>query len=178
MNDRNRKPRCSPALVDRMLADPAGRPRHEAPSHLHARIVERVRDDMRQGSLPTPSRAPLSAHLWSILGGALGVAVVAGAWLFALQVWNVQSPPPPAPADVVATERAPLAVVASIDDRLFEESRAAAGRLATAVSATYRRELDAVTTEAKQAAAKAATYTRWMRTTPADESPVEPSSEF
>jgi hypothetical protein len=160
--------------VDRLLADRAYQPSYEPPPTLRARTVERVRDDMRRHSSgATAPAAQGGPHwLWRLAGGALGVGVVAGAWLFALQVWGVRQPA--GSTDGVVAQATPLAVVASIDDRLFEQTRGAATRLATAVNMSYRREIDAMEIDARNAAVRAAEYATWLRKPAA---PVKPDTD-
>lgn len=150
--------RTSLAVVDAMLADPNGRPRIETPPTLHARTMDAIR---RDATAPAPSRSRadrLTSRLWGLAYGALGVGVAAAAWLFLFQILSANLPAPEAVEPVV--RRASLDAVANLDERLFNESKAAATRIATAVNASYSREMEAMRSDARQAAEKAANYAR------------------
>lgn len=158
MKPRANSGRTNLAVVDAMLADPDGRPQIEVPATLHARTMEAVR---RDASTPVRSRFPelrVTSRLWGLAYGTLGVAVTAAAWLFVIQVLSVSAPAPKVTEPVV--RRASFETVANLDQRLFSESRSAAARIATAVNATYAREIEAMRSDARLAAEKAANYAR------------------
>lgn len=146
------------AVVDAMLADPNGRPQVEMPSTLHARTMDAVRRDASAPVHAQPRPYHLSSRLWGLAYGTLGVGVTAAAWLFVFQILSVGAPAPEATEPVV--RRASFETVANLDERLFNESRSAAARIATAVNATYTREIEAMRSDARLAAEKAANYAR------------------
>lgn len=146
------------AVVDAMLADTGGQPRIEPSATLHARTMDAIR---RDASAPVRSRSRadhLTSRLWGLAYGTLGVGVTAAAWLFVFQILSVSAPAPK--ATDTAVRRASFETVANLDERLFNESRSAAQRIATAVNATYAREIEAMRSDARLAAEKAANYAR------------------
>lgn len=158
MKPRANSGRPNLAVVDAMLADPSGRPQVEMPSTLHARTMDAIR---RDASAPARSRSRadhLTSRLWGLAYGTLGVGVTAAAWLFVFQILSVNTPTPKATEPSV--RRASFETVANLDDRLLDESRSAALRIATAVNATYSREIEAMRSDARQAATRAANYAR------------------
>lgn len=158
MKARSNTGRTKLAVVDAMLADPDGRPQVEMPSTLHARTMDAIR---RDASAPVRSRSRadhLTSRLWGLAYGTLGVGVTAAAWLFVFQILTVNAPA--LKATEPAVRRVSFESVANLDERLFDESRSAAARIATAVNATYTREIEAMRSDARQAAEKAANYAR------------------
>jgi len=150
--------RTNLAVVDAMLADPSGRPHVEMPSTLHARTMDAVRRDASAPLHAPPGPSRLTSRLWGLAYGMLGVGVTAAGWLFVFQILSVSAPAPKTTEPLV--RRASFDSVANLDERLFSESRSAAARIATAVNATYTREIEAMRSDARQAATKAANYAR------------------
>lgn len=151
------------ARVDAMLADRSGRPRYPTPSTLRARTMDRLRAEASR-PVPTDEARDLTHFIWRLCVGAAGVGVVAAAWLFALQAFSLRTPPTPAenPDGGAQVRQASLVALTTLDDRLFDESRAVAAKLAGAVNASYTREVDAMRIDARRAAEAASSYKRWM----------------
>lgn len=157
------------ATLDAMLADPVGRPRAQPPESLHARTIDALHREAARSTARTGARP---AVLWRIGAGVAGVAAVAAAWMFAIQVFEARTAAP-AP-DAPGVRPASLAAVATLDERLLNESKAAAARIVSAVNATYRHEFDALREDARRAAERAGTYTRWIA--PGRDSDLEPAA--